>query len=165
MTPLNKYVLDSNVFIESAKNYYAFDIAPKFWLALIEQHENNRLISIERVKEEIDKGKDQLKDWSSENTDIFQSSKELSVVKEFSKIMQWVNDSKHYTRAAKDEFANIADGWLVAYAKAENLKVVTMEVSDPKAKSKVPIPIICREFQVSCCNTFQMLRELNIQFT
>jgi len=30
------YVLDANVFIEAARRYYAFDIAPKFWDTLIQ---------------------------------------------------------------------------------------------------------------------------------
>jgi len=35
-----EYVLDANVFIEAARRYYAFDIAPPFWESLV-QHAAN----------------------------------------------------------------------------------------------------------------------------
>ena len=37
MTSDPLYLLDANVFIEAAKGYYAFDIAPRFWEALISE--------------------------------------------------------------------------------------------------------------------------------
>ena len=47
------YVLDANVFIDAAKRYYAFDIAPGFWdsLALLAQIGSVR--SIDRVYQEF----------------------------------------------------------------------------------------------------------------
>ena len=35
VTGAQGHLLDANVFIEAAKGYYAFDIAPPFWEALI----------------------------------------------------------------------------------------------------------------------------------
>lgn len=32
------YLLDANVLMEAARRYYAFDIAPGFWQALIQLH-------------------------------------------------------------------------------------------------------------------------------
>lgn len=54
------YILDSNVFMEAHNRYYAFDIAPGFWDALIGHAETGRIISIDRVKKELDKGEDDL---------------------------------------------------------------------------------------------------------
>jgi len=41
------YVLDANVFIEAARRYYAFDIAPAFWANLNYQATRRRIQSIE----------------------------------------------------------------------------------------------------------------------
>ena len=39
MSDGKRYVLDANVFIEAHQRYYALDVCPGFWLALIRQHE------------------------------------------------------------------------------------------------------------------------------
>ena len=79
-------------------------------------------------------------------------------------MVKWVQGEQQFTGAAKAEFASVADGWVVAYAKANGLVVVTHEEYAPDAKKKVPIPNVCLEFDVDYCNTFEMLRELKVQF-
>jgi hypothetical protein len=64
MTSPANYVLDSNVFIEASRRYYAFDLVSSFWHTLIDQAENGRVLSIDRVRAEIEKGKDELADWA-----------------------------------------------------------------------------------------------------
>ena len=63
------YVLDTNVFVEAARRYYAFDIVPGFWQMLIDQARIGNIISIDRVKSEIDRGDDDddLKTWANSN--------------------------------------------------------------------------------------------------
>ncbi len=58
-----RYLLDSNVFITAARNYYAFDLVPKFWHYLEECAKAGRIQSIDRVKTELHRGKDELADW------------------------------------------------------------------------------------------------------
>lgn len=58
-----EFVLDANVFIEAARRYYAFDLAPGFWESLIHYAKNGRIRSIDRVKQELERGKDQLAEW------------------------------------------------------------------------------------------------------
>lgn len=55
------YFLDSSVFIEAARRYYAFDIAPGFWQALITFARKEMVRSVDRVKKEMDRGNDDLK--------------------------------------------------------------------------------------------------------
>jgi hypothetical protein len=76
--------------------------------------------------------------------------------------MTWVQNQAQYLSAAKSAFAGIADGWLVAYAKA--LIIATEEVRDPMIKKKVPIPNVGDAFGVTCINTFDMLRALGVAF-
>lgn len=60
-----KFVLDANVFIQSHRDHYAFDIVPGFWKALLDQHDGGTLVSIDRVKDEVLSGgkDDALEDW------------------------------------------------------------------------------------------------------
>ena len=120
MTTPHTYVLDSNVFIESVRRYYAFDIAPAFWQALIEHAENGRLQSIDRVKAEIDRGKDELKDWANgQFHQWFVSSDQPDVIESYRQIIIWAYGQDRFTDAAKAEFAREenADAWVVAYAR------------------------------------------------
>jgi len=65
MSAATRYVLDTNVLIKAARRYYAFDIAPSFWAALVDLASDGRVVSIDRVKGEIDRGKDDLADWAN----------------------------------------------------------------------------------------------------
>lgn len=160
------YVLDANVFIEAARRYYAFDIAPPFWESLVQHAANRRLQSIDRVKQELERGKDELAAWAtSQFNDAFASTDEEDVVEAYSKVMNWVQAQDQFSNAAKADFADGADGWLVAYAKTKGYIVVTHEVLDPDIKRKVPIPNVCEVLGVSYVDTFAMLRELGVRFT
>jgi len=57
-----------------------------------------------------------------------------------------------------------ADGWLVAYAKVKGCVVVTHELPSPDVRRKVPIPNVCRAFNVQFVDTFEMLRTLGVRF-
>jgi hypothetical protein len=63
----------------------------------------------------------------------------------------------------KDEFQHVADGWLAAFAKANSHVVVTLEEYDPLIRKKVPLPNVCRAFDVEWITPFEMLRRLNVQ--
>jgi hypothetical protein len=79
--------------------------------------------------------------------------------------MTWVQAQNQFSPPAKADFANGADGWLVAYARAKGCVVVTQEVPAPDARRKVPIPNVCQAFDVPFVNTFEMLRALGVQFS
>ena len=49
--------------------------------------------------------------------------------------------------SAEAQFAGVADGWVAAYAKAHRLTLVTQEVYAAEAKSRVPLPNVCRAFK------------------
>jgi len=56
----NNYVFvpDANIFIEAARRYYAFDIAPPFWDALSVHITGQSIIIVDRIFGEIQKGTD-----------------------------------------------------------------------------------------------------------
>ncbi len=160
------YVLDADVFIEAARRYYAFDIAPPFWESLIHHAVNERVQSIDRVKEELERGRDELATWAREHfNDAFASTNEEDVIQSYTEVMRWVQAQDQFSDAAKADFAAGADGWLVAYAKSRGHIVVTHEVLNPTIRRRVPIPNVCKAFDVSCRDTFEMLRELGVRFS
>lgn len=159
------YLLDANVFIEAARRYYAFDVVPAFWNRLINYASENRILSIDRVKKELERGNDDLAEWiNNGNLDhAFMSTEEEEVVRQFSEFMTWVQNNDQFYQYAKEEFANGVDGWLIAYAKVHNCIVVTHEQPSEDAKKRVKIPNVCLEFNVPYTDPFQMLRALGFK--
>ena len=160
------YVLDANVFIEAARRYYAFDVAPAFWNVLIHHAAQGRIKSIDKIKQELERGNDELADWIKKGnmTDAFDSTDQEDIIQQFSEIMKWVQSQDQYFDAAKAEFAGGMDGWLVAYAKVNNYTVVTHEVYARDVRNRIPIPNICRAFDIQYTDTFEMLRVLGVKF-
>jgi len=162
----NTYILDADVFIEAARRYYAFDLAPKFWESLLLHATDGRIQSIDHVKKELERGNDDLATWATNQfSDAFASTDEDDVIKSYSEVMSWVQAQDKFSDAAKADFAAGADGWLVAYAKSKGCIVVTHEVLDPAIKRKVPIPNVCEAFGVNYHDTFEMLRQLGVRFS
>ena len=160
------FVLDANVLITAKNSYYAFDLAPGFWESLIYLAGNGRILSIDYVKEELERGNDQLAQWATNDfSHAFISTDEEDVRESYREIMTWVQGQDQFLDAAKADFARGADGWLVAYAKAKGCIVVTLEVIKPDIRWKVPIPNVCQAFGVQFIDTFEMLRRLGVQWT
>ena len=166
MSRSRRYVLDANVFIEAHQRYYNFDICPGFWMALVHQHERKRVFSIDRIQEELTGRRDALSEWvtTTASEGFFKQTADQAVIKAFGDMVAWVDAEPQFNSGAKAEFATVADGWMIAYAKANGLILVTHEEYAPDAKKKAPIPNVCLEFNVEYVNTFEMLQELSIQF-
>ncbi|OHB66659.1 MAG: hypothetical protein A2V70_13410 [Planctomycetes bacterium RBG_13_63_9] len=170
------YVLDANVFIEAKNRYYRFKLCPGYWKALITHHGNNRVCSIDRVRDELivrksdrDESKkepDALSDWAKDSVPetFFMQTQDQAVIDAFQQMVTWVDSQTQFTADAKAEFASAADGWLIAFAKANNLTVVTHEVYNRDARRRVPMPNVCVEFDVDYVDTFKMLEDLKVKF-
>lgn len=164
MTMAPIYLLDANVFIEAARRYYAFDLAPAFWQALVDHAANGRVRSIDRVKQELMRGDDDLAGWvKGEFDNWFASTAQDNIIEAYREIMTWVQHQSQFFDAAKADFANGADGWLVAYAKVHGCVVVTHERFNSNVKSRIPIPNVCSAFGVPTIDTFAMLRALGVR--
>lgn len=150
MSGSKRFLLDANPFIEAKNRYYGFGLCPRFWKALIAQHNNDRVFSIDRVFDElIDEG-DQLSDWAKDTAPatFFKKTQDHAVIDMFQKMLAWVSAQPQFTSAAKAEFASVADGWAMAYAKVNGFTIVTHEEFAPLAQKKVPMPNVCLEFDV-----------------
>lgn len=163
-----KYILDSNVFIEAHRRYYSFDIAPSFWRFLIDKAKANKIISVDRVYTELTRGKDKLAEWIEKefNFAFIETKNNSEILIKYAELMNWTNSQTQYLQSAKDEFAQVenADPWIIATAMVNNLIIVTHEVLDSTIKKKIPIPNVCKDFNIDSINTFKLLRELNFKF-
>ncbi|MBF0344199.1 MAG: DUF4411 family protein [Nitrospirae bacterium] len=161
-----RYALDANIFIEAKKRYYSFELCPGFWEALLWHHKKNRLSSINLIKDELSRGNDELAKWINKTMPktCFVSIDDSDIIKWFAQISNWVQTQSQFTQGAKADFAKAADGWLIAYAKVNNLILVTHEVYDPSVKVRVKIPNVCNAFDVMCVNTFDMLKDFKTCF-
>ena len=157
-------MLDANVFMAAWRDHYPIDLYPGFWQCLDRYSREGRLLSVDRVRAEI-LSPDDLIGWVNENwADSFVFSGETEVVDIFKEMQTWVQANRQYSPAARDEFARAADGWLAAYAKIHNAVVVTNEVFDPGIKRRVPIPNLCKQFNITYDSTVGMLRGLGVRF-
>lgn len=156
------FVLDANVFIAAHRDYYAPDLCPGFWDCL-RHYGPARVRSIDRVKKEI-LSPPELVEWRKGAGELFVSSEETSISEVFSNMMNWVLGNSQFKDKAKAEFAKAADGWLAAYAKVHNAVVVTNEQPAPEAKKTVKLPDVCKEFGVRRQDTYEMLRDLKVEF-
>lgn len=163
------YVLDTNVFIQAHRSRYPLDVATSFWNALKQLAHDGKVISIDKVKDEIDRNEDELKDWIDANIpeNFFKSTSEQEVLDEYGLMAPWaMSKADHYQQKAIDEFLDYekADAWLIAYCKSKGDLLVTEEVGNPERKNRIPIPEPCNHFGIHYCNMITMFRELGVRF-
>lgn len=156
------YLLDANVLIDANRDYYPLHRVPEFWEWLENAGKNNLVKIPIEVYEEINDGDDDLAIWARQK-DIktflcFQEEANVSLV-------SYAIDKGYAYDLTDDEIEEIGrDPFLIAYALKDtaNRCVVTTEVSKPTRKrANRHLPDVCRELEVSCCNTFQFLRALD----
>ncbi len=168
MTTKRLYVLDSDVFIAAKNSYYAFAICPGFWDSLIGHHRKGHLCSIDRVKGELLAGRktEDLVRWVKNElpAGFFIGTEDPTVTSAYARVMLWVQRNAQYLDQAKAKFATEADGWLVAYAMAKNVVVVTNEQPRPQARNRILLPDVCNQFNVEYKDTFAMLKDLAVRF-
>jgi hypothetical protein len=166
-----KYCLDTNAFIEPSKGWYAFDIAPSFWDALVKWNREGILCSILPVYNEIVRHKveNDLTRWVKNYHELFLPPNENTWL-ELENVANLVKDV--YEDHLTEGFLECADPIVIAYAKANQLIVVTEEKrrkEDLKSNGKVggnkiKIPNVCERIGVHWMSTVDMLRDLKFQF-
>ena len=156
------YLLDANAFIQSNQAHYGLDFVPAFWDWLDRSFDAGLLHSIQPIGKEIAAGSDALSKWAAARPSLFVPM-DATCAPSLTAIATWAN-AGHFTKAAVAEFLSVADYQLVAFGHAHNLKVVTMERSEPARKSKVKIPDACVAHGIGWTTPFQMLRDEKASF-
>lgn len=166
---MEKFILDSNFFIQASRSTYPLDVAISFWQKVQQLANAGTIISIDKVRDEIYRNEDELTQWCKDNLpdEFFLDSDE--VIDEYTLVVQWAaSRGEHFKQSAIDEFLSyeLADAWLVAncLAKRETHSIVTYETSDPKSKRRIKIPDVCIAFDVQYTNTMGMFRALGERF-
>ncbi|WP_257494733.1 DUF4411 family protein [Actinomyces wuliandei] len=86
------YLVDANVLIQAKNGYYAFDIAPGFWEWIDQAHDQGRVFSIDKVRDELFRGDDELSDWTKGHRDFFHPVDQLTTPF-FTPLSTWAHSS------------------------------------------------------------------------
>jgi len=162
------YCLDTNVYIEAHRRYYAFDIAPGFWDAFADWATQGIICSPLPVYDEISRSTDKLAEWIKDNQSslvVIPDDVTVSAYSEIADLVDHYYEPQHVQVCLKG-----ADPWVVAYAKANSLIVVTMESLKNEQINKktdliageIKIPNLCQRVGVKFINTFELLRTMKL---
>lgn len=167
---MKRYLIDTNIFIQAHRSTYPLDVVPSFWNKITELSNQGIIVSIDKVKKEIfDKSshEDELRQWCLDNLNPNFFLDSSTSIASYIEIANWASSqNQHYRQSAIDEFleTDLADPWLIAYAKSHNLSIVTYETSQPDRIKSIKIPEPCRYFNVEFMTLIEMFRELRTSF-
>ena len=156
------YLLDANVFIEAKRRHYGMDFCPAFWEWLDQQNAAERVFSIEKVRDELRSGHDELADWAVARGWTFFIRPDEEMLSSLVMISEWVS-RQEYRPAAVSAFLEDTDYYLIAYAHAHDLVVVTHEVPSDGVR-QVKIPNVCIALKTKFMTPFEMLRLEHARF-
>lgn len=166
---MSVYVVDSNFFIQAHRESYPLDVAFSFWNKVKQLAIEGKIISVDKVKNELYDRNDALEHWCIANLpeDFFKDTS--NVMEAYGQVSAWAMSRKdHYLPNALNEFldADEADAFIVAFvlADAMNRIIVTHEVSRPEMKRKIKIPEPCYALNVGFVSIMDMFRQLNETF-
>lgn len=158
-------MLDTNILIES-KGRTPFDVFPSFWEKLKDEIIAGHVFTSIKVKDEIQRGNegDDLVAWIGSLPESFFINLDANIMVKYAQVINCANSNPNYLPAAKTEFAsaNIADAFLIATASEHQMILVTNETSEPQRRSKVKIPDIASQQNVTCRSLVEMLRSLKV---
>ena len=152
---MNKYCLDTNVFIEPWKRYYSPQFTKGYWELLKQFGKKDIIFATMEVKNEIKKIDDDLLQWVKASY-LFRDP-DKSVQTKLRKIME-----KYPKLVDNFRGRSIADPWVIAHAQSEDATVVTTEQKAPK---KIKIPDVCEKENIPCIDIHDFIKQLKIEFT
>lgn len=150
------YLLDANVFIQAKNLHYGLDFCPAFWQWLIVNSASGRVLSIDKVSDELAAGSDALADWAKQHGSALFRATDAVVAAQFGKVSAWVT-GQQYEPAAITTFLQVADYYLIAHALAGGHTVVTHEVPADTTK-RIKIPNVCAGLNLRFMTPYEMLR-------
>lgn len=158
------YLLDANTFIEAKNRYYGMEICPGYWEWIIDKNKSHALCSIDMIRNELEKGNDNLAAWAKEHKHLFHSCEDLATQQAYGQVANYATPIQDLKPGALNEFLSVADSWLIAKAMATSATIVTHEQHNPNAKRKILIPNICHHFNIRWMDTFELLSDLQARF-
>ncbi|ECB9834726.1 DUF4411 family protein [Listeria monocytogenes] len=174
----NKYILDSNTFIASYKQFYQFETFPSYWKKL-SQVTKNSVILLDCIFSELSQSRkkeeemDDLDFWLRDEYlgNHLKESQRQDILHKYAEIIQYVASSPFYNEKALRNWSNpnIADPWLIATACCEGIVIVTNEVANGKLHAGSPtgavkIPDVAKEFGVHTISLFDFQKTFQFKF-
>ncbi len=156
------YLLDTNVFIQAKNLYYGFDVCPGFWDWLDLGNEQNNVFSIEKVRDELIAGDDELAQWAKNRDLQFFLPPVSTTLPSLEALSLWAY-SGNYEQIAVNNFLQSADYYLIAQALTNDYVVVSHEIIANTTK-KIKIPNACINFGVKVMTPYEMLRTERARF-
>lgn len=166
---MTKYLLDTNIYINFYDRYYRFDYFPSFWTTF-KNIINTQVILPDIVVNESYQDV-RFKEWLNQH---FTATyiKHKSYANEWAEVIQHIANCGLYSPKALTNDASwvhekIADGWLIAIAKKDDLVIVTNEARNynlhKNAPSKSPkVPDIADDFSVRCIDMNTFFKEIGL---
>ncbi|MDO4697048.1 MAG: DUF4411 family protein [Neisseria sp.] len=160
---MTRYLLDSNIFIQSSFLEYRFSFCGGFWELLKTLHYAGRVFSIRAVKKELTKKDDELAQWINTLPDEFFHDERIEAVQvHYGSLMNWAVNNPQFSDTAKARFASEhADPWLVSYAAANDMKIITHEKYEPNVRKSVKIPNAAKQVGVECVDLYDFLESVS----
>lgn len=136
-----RFLIDSNVFINAKYFHYNFNYCKMFWDYLISLHNNGVVFTINSVKRELLAKPDEIATWIENEVPSSFFQDEMSSMSNYAKLMNWAH-TLDVSDKAKEDFAsdNKADAFLIAHAMTHNFSIISHEKSQLGAKKRIMIP-------------------------
>lgn len=90
------FVVDSNFFIQAHRLWYPLDIAFSFWAKVKQLADEGKIISIDKVKNELYNKNDDLENWCRNNLphDFFKDTSDI--MSSYAKVVVWANSRRSH---------------------------------------------------------------------
>lgn len=155
-------LLDANALIDANRDYYPIDRIPEFWDWLVVMGERGLVKVPREVYDKVTQADDALSRWLKANRDALL----LAETVDEDLIIQVIAEGYAPDLTDVDIEKLNEDPFLIAYALAdpEHRRVVSTEVSRPSARrANRRVPDVCHRFNITCYNTFTLIRELDFR--
>ena len=159
-----KYLIDANSLIRPARAYYPFEFAPSFWQQLRPKISLDKIAVLDKVRDEILKGTDELSTWiSALPNECILSTQDIQMIQTYRDVLSFIQQSDQYTESALRLWSreNVADPWLIAVAAAYDYTILSFEQSAGRittSSNNPKLPDIARHFHVAYTSLFDMMR-------
>lgn len=162
-----RYLLDTNIFIESYNRFYQHEIAPSFWQWLRDDQE---IFTVQSVIEEVKIGRKKSND-GKEVDELSELVEGIRMADEsrhsLHLVMAYVQDvyskNKNFERQLEKSSTDLL---LIAVAMEQGFTVVTSEAKVGKISHRIKIPNVCDGVGIPYKNDiFQILRAKNINLS
>lgn len=159
------FLMDSNALIQAKNHFYRFSFCPGFWDWIVSEHAKSALFSIQKVKDELGDGRDELAQWARNGIPgSFFLGPSAEVVTTFGVVSQWVTAQPGYSSHEKAKFLSKADPWLVAEAIQNKHHIITFEELVPENSTKVKIPNVARNFGIATVSLYDVIDSSGTQW-